>query len=78
MIVECHEPCDACYNCLHRGECHWDSARRCMVREDNELLPLCSMLSLIPILSLYSCIARKVTEIYDMAWIERVCIGGPL
>lgn len=33
MIVECHQQCDACYNCLHRGKCHWDSARKCMVRE---------------------------------------------
>lgn len=79
MIVECHEPCDACYNCLHSGECHWDYVRRCMVRVDNELLSLRPMLSLIPILTIYSClVARKVTEIYEREWIERVCIGGPL
>lgn len=33
MIIECHEPCDACYNCLFN--CHWDSERQCMVREED-------------------------------------------
>ena len=45
MIFECHQQCDACYNCLHRGKCHWDSARKCMVRAEKESCSTCKYLS---------------------------------
>lgn len=38
MLI-CHEICDGCYNCLHYGECVWNTEMGCSVRAESTSFP---------------------------------------